>query len=139
MTGSRPELAPTLLSAAPAMIPSSRTPVSRQACRTPATWCWAITGRSCSAASRPARSTATTLTGLAMPTVREVQEIAVSAASGSFVLQRQGDASRSATINRADPLLAVQAALETLYGGAGIQVERQLNLYRVTFGGTLAG
>jgi hypothetical protein len=74
-----------------------------------------------------------------MPTVREVQEVAVTADSGSFTLQRHGDPSRSVTINLADSLSAVQAALENLYGATGIQVERVGNRYRVTFGGTLAG
>ncbi len=89
--------------------------------------------------------TQTTLTGLDMPSLSEIQEISVHADRGNFVLTAQGYAGQAVITYEAAPedwnahLIKVQTAISTLYGSDDIHVSRSDNTYTVRFGGILAG
>ncbi|RLL51276.1 calcium-binding protein [Mariprofundus sp. EBB-1] len=83
--------------------------------------------------------TSSTLTGLDMPTVREVQTILVSGVTGDFTLNIAGMVSSILTYGMT--ALQVQTAVQTLYGDVNneISVIKEGDLYSVFFGGALAG
>ncbi|MDI1313706.1 FlgD immunoglobulin-like domain containing protein, partial [Prosthecobacter sp.] len=98
----------------------------------------------------PANSTGTltptTLTGLGMPGVSEVQTVSIQALSGSFMLSYAGSSGTLLTGALSYDIEAsdLQNALNTLLGSTGIRVEKYRQsaktvTYTITFGGDLAG
>ena len=103
--------------------------------------------------------TQTTLTGLDMPSVEEVQTISVRAASGTYKVRTAGFGTEAGFVDSAhvtrDAESAVlsldyglsasdfQARMQELYGSQDLQVERESDgptiTYTVTFSGALAG
>ncbi len=94
--------------------------------------------------------TQTTLIGLEMPLVAEVQTVFIQALSGTYSLGT-GAAISNITLDYSWTAAQVEAALETVYGSAGVRVEESRALsnpnaphgsdvtYTIFWGGSLAG
>ncbi|MDA1232620.1 MAG: hypothetical protein O2856_17760, partial [Planctomycetota bacterium] len=90
--------------------------------------------------------TPTTLTGLDMPGVPEIQTVTVLAAGGTYRLSHAGDSGilTTAALSYDATATELQIALNSLLGSTGIRVEKfrdnaKTVSYQITFGGDLVG